>query len=323
MPFNTENLTVKRKSDIAVARLLDHFQDTMEIIAGFQGTGRRVYTPDINRPGIALSGYLDYFPSDRIQILGNTEINYMRRLRPSELEGRMENMFSFEIPTFVVSRKLQPVNLFLDMCNRRGVPVLQTKLASDEIISRIILFLAEEFAPTTEVHATAVDCYGVGVLMVGKPGIGKSEVALELIERGHLLVADDLVTLRRIGEGTVVAMTNSRVKHCMEIRGAGIIDIMSVFGVGRVTNSKPISLVIELEEWRDDREYDRTGLFQEHVEILGVKIPYSVIPVRPGRNISVIVEVSALNHRLKEMGIHTAELLNKRILEAMNWPRRK
>lgn len=315
--MNTSALQEKRLESVAVARLLDHFQKDLEVISGFQGIGRRVYSSDLNRPGLALSGYLDYFASDRMQILGNTEIHYMERLPVSQLEYRLENMFSFEIPAFLLSRSLTPVNAFLDMCNRRGIPVIRSPLSTDELISRVIIFLAEEFAPSTQAHATAVDCYGVGMLMVGAPGVGKSEVALELVERGHLLVADDLVSLKRIGDDSLLAMTNPSIEHHMEIRGVGIIDIKSIFGVGRVANSKPISLVIELEEWKEGVEYDRTGLEEETVEILGRRLPYRRIPVRPGRNIAIIVEVAALNHRLKELGVNPAEILNRRILSAM------
>lgn len=313
-----DKLPVHRRSSIPVARILDHFENKMNVIAGHQGIGRQVYIGDLNRPGLALSGYLEWFSSDRVQVLGNTEVHYMERLPTSELEYRLENLFSFEIPAFVLTRDLRPVNLFLDMCNRRGIPVISSPLSTDELISRVILFLAEEFAPETDMHGTAVDCYGVGVLMVGAPGIGKSEVALDLVERGHLLVADDYVKVRRSHEDTLVAMTNPRVEHCMEIRGVGIIDIKSMFGVGRVTNRKPISLMIELMEWKKDEDYDRTGLFEEYKELLEVKVPYIRIPVRPGRNIAVIVEVAALNHRMKELGLHPAEQLNERILAAMN-----
>jgi len=316
--MNTEKLVVKRITSMAVARLLDHFHGNLSVIAGHQGIGRQVYIGDLNRPGLALTGYLDYFASDRIQILGNTEIHYMERLPVSALESRLENMFSFEIPAFLLSRNLRPVNLFLDMCNSRGIPVISSPLSTDELISRVIVYLADEFAPETEAHGTAVDCYGVGMLMVGKPGIGKSEIALELVERGHLLVADDLVALRRTQDEALVARTNPQVEHCMEIRGVGIVDVKSVFGVGRVTNRKTISLIVELEEWREGANYDRTGLQDEYREILGVRLPYLKIPVRPGRNIAVIVEVAALNHRLRELGIHPAELLNQRILAAMN-----
>jgi HPr kinase/phosphorylase len=202
------------------------------------------------------------------------------------------------------------------MCNQRGIPVLTSPLSTDELISRIIIYLAEQFAPETDAHATAVDCYGVGIMIVGPAGIGKSEIALELVERGHLLVADDLVTLRRERENVLMARNNPQVQHCMEIRGVGIVDVKSVFGVGRVTERKAISLIMELEEWDQNKKYDRTGLTEEHATILDVNIPIIRIPVRPGRNIAVIVEVAALNHRLKELGVHSAELLESRVLES-------
>lgn len=314
---NIGELQTTRRESVPVARLMDHFPEDLTLIGGHQGIGRRLYTPDLNRPGLALSGYLEYFSSDRIQVLGNTEVHYIKRLPPAKLEFRLERMFSFEIPAFILTRDLRPENLLLDMCNRRGIPVLRTPLSTDELISRTIVYLSEEFAPNTEIHATAVDCYGVGLIMIGSPGIGKSEVALELVERGHLLVADDTVRLKRIGEDTLSARSNSYIEHHMEIRGVGIIDIKDLFGVGRVSNEKRISLLIELEEWQPGMEYDRTGLLDEHVDLLGVRIPYIKVPVRPGRNIAIIVEVAALNHRLKEMGVNPAETLNRRIMTIM------
>lgn len=318
--MDTRNLPVNRKKSIAVARLFDGMKDDLEleVLAGFQGMGRPVLISDINRPGLALSGYLDYFANDRVQILGNTEIHYLENLPAAELQYRLESIFSFEIPAFVLSRNLEPRPLFLDMCNRRGVPVLRSRRTTDEVITGIILFLAEEFAPETLLHATALDCYGVGCLIMGAPGVGKSETALELVERGHRLVADDMVTLRRSRDAYIFAMTNPIVEHHMEIRGVGIIDIKSIFGVGRVRNSKRIGLMIELEEWAQQSDYDRTGLQEEFREILGVKIPYLLIPVRPGRNIAIIIEVAALNHRLKELGVHPAVEFNKRLLNLMN-----
>lgn len=318
--MDTRTLPVNRKSSIAVARLLDQMTADLqlEVIGGFQGIGRPVFISDINRPGLALSGYLEYFANDRVQILGNTEIHYMEQLSTSELRYRLESMFSFEVPAFVLSRNLRPRNIFLDMCNRRGIPVLRSRRTTDEVISRIILFLAEEFSPETIVHGTALDSFGVGTLIVGAPGIGKSETALELVERGHRIVADDVVTLRRRREGAVYAETSPVIEHHMEIRGIGIIDIKSVYGVGCVRNSKRIGLVVELEMWNEDAQYDRTGLVDEHVEILGVRIPYLLIPVRPGRNIAIIIEVAALNHRLKELGVHPAQQLNQKLLNLMS-----
>jgi HPr kinase/phosphorylase len=312
-----DNLVVKRKKSMAVAHLLDHFSEDIEVIAGYQGIGRQLYISDLNRPGLALSGYLEYFASDRVQILGNTEIHYMERLAPSELQHRLENMFSFEIPAFLLSRHLRPSNLFLNMCNERGIPVLSSPLSTDELISRIIIYIAEEFSPETEIHATAVDCYGVGVMILGSPGIGKSEIALELVERGHLLIADDLVSLKRLRDETLQARSDVVIEHCMEIRGVGIVDVKSIFGVGRVAKTKTISLMVELEEWKPGMDYDRTGLVDEYKTILGIDIPYIRIPVRPGRNIAIILEVAALNHRLKDLGVNPAEILNQRIIELM------
>jgi HPr kinase/phosphorylase len=315
--MDTCDLPVNRKKSIAVARLLDHMiQDLeLEVLGGFHGLGRPVMSSDVNRPGLALSGYLEYFANDRVQILGNTEIHYMERLSPALLEKRLASMFSFDIPVFLLSRNLLPQNIFLDMCNRRGIPVLRSSQSTDEVISRIILFLAEEFSPETVLHGTAIDCFGVGCLIIGHPGIGKSETALELVERGHRLVVDDVVALKRLREDDIYASTNPVIEHHMEIRGVGIIDVKAIYGVGRVRNTKRIGLIVELEDWDQDSQYDRTGLSEDYVEILGVKIPYLRIPVRTGRNIAIIVEVAALNHRLKELGVNPAEQLNQRILK--------
>ncbi len=318
--MDTQDLPINRKRSIPVARILDRMADDLdiEVVAGYQGIGRPVYTSDINRPGLALSGYLEYFANDRVQLLGNTEIHYMERLSPALLERRLSAMFSFEIPIFVLSRSLSPQSVFLDLCNHRGVPVLRTNRSTDEVISRIILFLAEEFSPETVVHGTAVDCYGVGCLIVGTPGVGKSETALELIERGHRLIADDVVAMKRLREDNLYAETNPVIEHHMEIRGVGIIDVKAIFGVGCVRNTKRIGLIVELEEWNQSAVYDRTGLTEESVDILGVRIPHLRIPVRPGRNIAIIIEVAALNHRLKELGMNPAEQFNNRILGIIN-----
>lgn len=318
--MDTASLPINRKRSIAVARLYEALAGALdlEVLAGFQGLGRPVPISDINRPGLALSGYLEYFANDRVQILGNTEIHYLETLPASMIQTRMEGMFSFEVPAFVLSRRLQPRDLLLDMCNRRGIPVLRSSKSTDEVITRIILFLADEFSPETQLHGTALDCYGVGCVLVGAPGVGKSETALELVERGHRIVADDLVTLRRSRDAYLYAETNPVTEHHMEIRGVGIIDIKSIFGVGRVRNSKRIGLIIELDEWKQQSDYDRTGLKEEFVEILGVPVPYLLIPVRPGRNIAIIVEVAALNFRLKELGVHPAIEFNKRLMSLMD-----
>lgn len=318
--METENLPVNRKQSIAVERIYDQMTEDLDLrmLAGFHGVKRPVFISDINRPGLALSGYLDYFASDRVQVLGNTEIHYMEQLPPPQLQARLAGMFCFEVPVFLLSRDLAPPRMLLDMCNQRGIPVLGSSRTTEEVISRVILFLAEEFSPETVIHGTALDCYGVGCLIVGAPGVGKSETALELLERGHRLVADDLVALRRRREDYLYAETNPITEHHMEIRGVGIIDVKSVFGVGRVRHSKRIGMVLELEEWNQATDYDRTGLHEEFVDILGVRVPYFLIPVRPGRNIAIIIEVAALNLRLREFGVHPAAEFNKRLMGLMN-----
>jgi HPr kinase/phosphorylase len=313
--MNLKTLPVKRKLSVPVVDVFNGMERDMEfeLLAGFQGMNRPVFSWDINRPGLALSGYLDYFANDRMQVLGNTEIHFMERMRPAELAARLQSMFSFEIPAFVLSRGLAPQPILMDYCNRSGIPVLRTQLSTDEVISRIILYLTQEFAPELTVHGTVVDVYGVGCLIVGTPGVGKSESALELVERGHRLVADDRVDLKRRRSDYLYARTNPTLRHHMEIRGLGFIDIRSIYGVGQVRNFKRVSMIVQLEEWDPDAVYDRTGLEEEYEDIMGVKLPLVRIPVRPGRNIAIIIEVAALNQRLKEMGVHMARDLNEEI----------
>lgn len=308
-------LVERRAPYIPVSRLYNQMVKDLdlELIGGYQGLERPIYSPDVNRPGLALTGYLDYFANDRVQILGNTEIHYMERLTPLELTNRLSQIFSFEVPVFVLSRRLTPQPVFLDWCNRNGVPVMRSALSTVDVISRIILFLNEEFAPETDLHGTAIDVYGVGCLLIGQPGIGKSEAALELVERGHRLVADDLVTLKRRRADYLYASVNPLIRHHMEIRGLGIIDIRAIYGVGRVRDFKRIGLLVRLEMWDEQARYDRTGLEEAYTDILGVKIPTIRVPVRPGRNVAIIIEVAALNQRLKEMGVHSARRLNDMI----------
>ncbi len=301
---------IKRVTSLPVSLLFKdpiHKELGLKIIAGFQGINRNIYTADINRPGLALTGYLEYFANDRIQVLGNTEIHYLEKLSPAEIESRLVAIFSFEIPAFLLSRALTPPQIFLDVCNKHGVPVIQSKLSTDQVISRIILYLAEKFSPSTEVHGTAVDCFGVGVLIVGKSGIGKSETALELVERGHRFVGDDVIVLRRAVEEAVIMEPHPFLEHYMHLRGINIIDILSVYGAGHIRRRKQLGLIVELVEFKggSSSTSDQSMFYEDWKEkdVFGVKIPYLVIPVAPGRNIAVLVESAALKCRLKELGI--------------------
>ncbi len=273
----------------------------LKIIAGFQGIRREIFTADVNRPGLALTGYLEYFANDRIQVLGNTEIHYIERLTPSEIENRLQYMFSFEIPAFLLSRSLVPPQIFLDLCNRHGVPVLQSNSTTDQVISKTILFLAEKFAPETTIHGTAIDCFGIGVIIVGESGIGKSETALELVERGHRLVVDDVVRLRKGFGDVVIAESSPQLEHYMHIRGIGVVDVLSVYGAGRIRRRKQVGLIIELVEKMEDYHIiiDEWPVKQ----LLDVRVPYLKVPVGPGRNLAVIVEAAALKCRMRELGV--------------------
>jgi len=288
----------------------------LELIAGDDGLDRPLKISDINRPGLCLAGYLDYFACDRVQVLGNTEVHYMEQLDEDLLEERLRKAFCFNIPCFVVSRGLRPAGTLLRIGDERDVPILRSLKATNDVISQIIVFLNEELSPETTVHGVVVDVFGVGLLITGRPGVGKSETALELVERGHRLVADDVVIIRRVRDN-LYARGSPLIGHHMEIRGLGIIDIKNVFGVGSVRNTKRINLVVEFEDWDSSKEYDRLGIEQKSEPFLDVRVSRLLIPVRPGRSMAVIVEVAALNHRLREFGIHSAKQLDEGIIARM------
>lgn len=296
-------------TSLPVAELfLDPISDELKLklLAGFQGINRCIYTADVNRPGLALTGYLEYFANDRIQVMGNTETNYLKKLSPSEVQARLVAIFSFEIPAFLLSRSLEPPQVFLDVCNRHGVPVIQSSLSTDQVISKVILYLAEKFSPEATIHGTAVDCFGVGVLIIGASGVGKSETALELIERGHRLVGDDVIVLKRAIEEAIIMEPNPDFEHYMHIRGIGMIDVFRVYGAGHIRRRKELGLIVELVGTRRKGTIDNLDELLEgwpYEKFMDVKIPFLRIPVGPGRNLAVIIEAAALKCRLKELGI--------------------
>ena len=305
---------------VRVSDLVDKMsaQLDLRIIVGSSGVDRLLRVSDINRPGLALAGYFDYFAFDRVQVLGNTETHYMEQLDAGILEERLAKILSYEIPCFVVTRGRVPIPIFLSMAETKGIPVLGSTYTTADVISKIIVFLADEFAAQEWAHGVVMDVYGVGVLLLGEPGVGKSEAALDLVERGHRLVADDTAIIKRRRGNLLFAECSPVIGHHMEIRGLGIIDVKSIFGAGAVRDAKRIGLVIELEQWDEARQYDRLGIDEETHTILGVKVPKRTIPVRPGRNMAVIIEVAALNQRLKEMGMHAARALDRRLIEQMS-----
>jgi HPr kinase/phosphorylase len=288
----------------------------LQVIAGESGLDRTIAISDVNRPGLALAGYLDFFAFDRVQVMGLTEVNYMKQLDPDELVERLSRVFKYEIPCFIFTRCLVPPDTFLEAADQASIPVLRSLLSTTSVVSKIIVFLDNEFAPETNLHGVLVDVYGVGVIIMGRAGVGKSECALELVERGHRLVADDVIFIRRRGDRFLYGEGSSLLRHHMEIRGLGIFDVKNIFGVGAVRNSKRISMIVELEDWDPEKEYDRTGIRDDSYSILEVKLPKITLPVRPGRNIAIIVEVAALNHRLAEMGFDSEQFLTDQLAQA-------
>jgi HPr kinase/phosphorylase len=278
---------------------------------------RAIEAPNISTPGLVLTGYVQRFPRGRIQVLGETEMSYLRSLSPDDLARVLETFFSLEMPAVVVTKSQEVPAVLLELACRSRVPVLRTELKTGDFFRRIQPFLDAQFAASTTVHGSLADVYGVGLLFVGRSGIGKSECVLDLVERGHRLVADDLVYVTRRGNDVLIGRGHELQRHHMEIRGIGIIDIPALFGVRSIRQQKRVEVVVQLEEWNDRTYYDRTGLESEEVEFLGVKIPKVTVPLNPGKNITVISEVVAMNHLLKYSGVHSAQNFNQKLQEAM------
>lgn len=295
--------------------LIDEFQ--LELVCGEEGVNRPITTSDLSRPGLEIAGYFDYYPADRIQILGMTELSFFSKLNDAERTSRMQMLCSDITPCIIITRDLEVPKELLMASESVSVPVLRTSMKTTRFSSRLTNFLESKLAPTTAVHGVLVDIYGVGVMITGKSGVGKSETALELVKRGHRLVADDCVEIRQEDDDTLVGNSPELIEHLLEIRGVGIINVMTLFGAGAVRSHKRISLVINLELWDQQKNYDRLGLEEEKVRIIDTDITRMNIPVRPGRNIAVIIEVAAMNFRLKRMGVNTAQQFTEKLNEAI------
>ena len=291
--------------------LLDNFN--FKLVAGSDGVHREIITGDISRPGLQIAGYFDDFARERLQLIGKTEMTFFLSLSDEDKRERMEKLCTDLTPGIIISRGMDVPQVMIEEANKAGVPILQSIRKTTRVLSRLTTYLESKFAPTTAVHGVLVDVYGVGVLIIGQSGVGKSETALELVKRGHRLVADDNVEIRQEDYDTLVGMAPQIIEHLLEIRGLGIIDVMTLFGTGSVLKKKKISMIINLELWDAHKEYDRLGLDEQTMKIMDVHLPKATIPVRPGRNLAVIVEVAAMNFRLKRMGINTAEQFSERL----------
>lgn len=303
---------------LSVQNLFDGMREQLKlsVLTPTVALTRKIHSPEIHRPGLAFSGFYDYFAFDCVQILGKTEIWFLKTLRGPARSRNLKRFFSYRIPCIIIAKQQSAPKHFLDQAARAGIPVLRSPFRTARVASQVTVYIEEASAPETSLHATLVDVYGVGTLLLGKSGVGKSECALELVERKHRLVADDIVDIR-VENRTLIGRSNQVLHHHMEIRGLGIIDIRAIFGVGSVRNRKRITLAVTLEHWKKEREYERLGLDDRYYEMLGIKIPHLIIPVRPGRNIPILVETAALVERQGHMGGHPAKEFNRKLIETM------
>lgn len=273
----------------------------------------RVNVPDINRPALQLTGYFEHFASERVQIVGYVEYTYLQGLCSDAKRPIYEKFVSYKMPCIIYTTMTTPDAELLELATQYGVPVFSTDKATSAFMAEIIRWLNVELAPCISIHGVLVDVYGEGVLIMGESGIGKSEAALELIRRGHRLISDDVVEIRKVSDVSLVGSAPDITRHFIELRGIGIIDVKTLFGIEAVKNTQVIDMVIKLEEWNRDKEYDRLGLEHDYTEFLGNRVVCHSIPIRPGRNLAIIVEAAAVNHRQKKMGYNAAEELYKRV----------
>ena len=275
----------------------------------------KIETPDLNRPGLELAGYSADFSSDRIQLLGNVEVSYLKGLSLQTRKKKLESLFSFRFPCLILCRGLKAFPEMLAIAKKYSVPVLSAKGITTDIYSAVNRYLSVRLAPRESIHGCLIEVYGEGVLITGNSGVGKSETALELVKRGHRLVADDLVEIRRVSDTTLVGRAPEVIRHLLEIRGIGFLDVRRLYGVGSIKTTENIQLIVNLEHWVEGKEYERLGVEDRFTELLGIQVPSLTIPVMPGRNLAIIMEVAAMNNRERRMGYNSAQELNRRVFE--------
>lgn len=280
-------------------------------------TEKKVMVPDINRPALQITGFFEHFAYERVQLIGCVEYTFLENMEEDEKEKIYDMLLSYKIPCIIFCRNLKPDDSLIEKAKKANVPVFSTETPTSAFSAEIIRWLNVELAPCISIHGVLVDVYGVGVLIMGESGIGKSEAALELIKRGHRLVSDDVVEIRKVSDETLVGTAPDITRHFIELRGIGIVDVKMLYGVQSVRETQNIDLVITLEEWDRDKEYDRLGLEEQYTEFLGNKVVCHQLPIRPGRNLAIIVETAAINHRQKSMGYNAAQELYKRVQQNM------
>ena len=296
-----------RLSEIAEKMELKNLSPTVDL------RDKIITVPDVNRPALQLTGFFEHFACERVQIIGYVEYTYLQTLEPERKKYIYEKMVSYPIPCIIFSKDLEPEPELLKLAEEKYIPILSTSKLTSAFTAEVIRWMNVRLAPCISIHGVLVDVYGVGVLIMGESGIGKSEAALELIKRGHRLVTDDVVEIRKVSDDTLVGSAPDITKNFIELRGIGIVDVKSMFGVQSVRETQNIDLVITLEDWSRDKEYDRLGLEEEYTEFLGNRVVCHSIPIRPGRNLAIIVESAAVNYRQKQMGYNAAQELYKRV----------
>lgn len=288
---------------------------SLKVLSPTSKTEMDIPISDLNRPGMQFYGFYEYFAYERPQVLGKVEMTYLESIEKEERQERLKKYFSYEIPCVIICRGMTPPDDFLELALERDIPIFQSSITTTKLSFQVITYLNNMLAPRVTRHGVLVNVFGNGILLTGESGVGKSEAALELIKRGHQLVADDVVDICRVNDSRIVGQAPEMVRHFMEIRGIGIIDIRAMYGVGSVIMKNSIDMIMHLEKWDNTKEYDRLGLANEHISILGVKVPHQVLPVRPGRNVAIIIEVASRNFSLKSMGYNAARELDRRLSE--------
>jgi len=289
----------------------------LEALTGDAGLEREIPAPEASSPGLVLAGYTKRFAAHRLHILGETEVTYLASLDAAARRRALETLFQFDLPCVVISKGQDPPADLLELARAKGVAVIRTRLKTAEFYRRLKPFLDDAFAPATTVHASLADVFGVGLLFFGRSGIGKSECVLDLVERGHRLVADDVVHITRRGNDVLIGRGHELSQHYMEIRGVGLIDIRALFGIRAVRQQKRIEVVVQLEDWDATREYDRTGIDGQTTQVLEVTLPLVTVPLNPGKNLTVVCEVVAMNHLLRYSGVDSAQSFNDRLLKRL------
>ena len=305
-----------KEFSVTLGQLITEFQ--FELIYGSEGFEKiEITTDDVNRPGLQLAGFFDYFEPQRLQIMGKAENAYVEQFDEAKRTDIFEKLCATGIPAVIVTRNIEVFPELIEAAKKYDVAVLRTNEFTSSVTSALVASLKVSLAPRITLHGVLVELYGEGILILGDSGVGKSETAIELVKRGHRLIADDAVEIKRVSDRTLVGCAPEIIRHFIELRGIGIVDVRRIFGMGAIKETERVDMIINLEQWVEGKMYDRLGMDNQYTDILGLRIPSLTIPVRPGRNLAVIIEVAAMNHRHKSMGYNAAKELNERMMKSM------